>query len=61
MKNRDRMEITIRYNGGRFGTVSIHSPVGGRCRALWVIGSAVLLLGGWLMFGRSREWLTATK
>ena len=61
MTDRNKMTIIIRYDGDRFGTTYIHSPVGGRGRLLWRIGSAVLLFGGWLMFGRHSEWISKTR
>ena len=60
MKNADRMTIKITYDGEHFGHILIHSPIGGRNKFMWRIGSAVLLFGGWLMFGKSKYWVTET-
>ena len=60
VKNANRMIIKLIYDGERFGQIIIHSPTGGRNKLMWRIGSAVLLFGGWLMFGKHKNWVTET-
>lgn len=60
-KNRNRMEIKVVYDGGRTGVITIKSPTGGNNRLLWRIGTKFLLFGGWLMFGRRKEWINETR
>ena len=60
MKHNRRMTIKINYQDYRFGNVYVTSPRGGRNRLMWRIGSAILLFGGWLMFGKHGQWITET-
>lgn len=58
--NRDKMTIHLSYDGDHVGGIWINSPVGRKNKLRWKIGSAILLFGGWIMFGRQKEWITKT-